>query len=309
MSTVTLLGIGPLAHAIARMARSTDQLRLYAPAGGSVAGLESKADLAEAVDGSSAVVFCGPTDQLWDLAIAYGRVAEPNHIGLVPARGVGPGFELPLTTLRKATCLRKIGILGGPLHVRELDAERHVNVVIATRFPEVPVFARSLVDPGRVTVHHSSDVVGVQVAGVYSHIASLVVGMAHGLGLSDTARGLLLAQSLSEARSIGAVLGADDRTFASVAGLGELIPRPSGGSDRHLEVGRRLAQGASFGDATADLEAEVEGVRAAEEAVRLARAKGLDVPVASAVLAAVQSGRAPHEVVDGLLRRPLPETA
>jgi glycerol-3-phosphate dehydrogenase (NAD(P)+) len=311
MTTIAILGDGPLARAVLRVAKGGGviEMRLFAPNLDPGDAARACPDIASAVDGAKAVLFAGATAQLAETADAYGAHATPDQIVLLPARGVRAGFELPLTTIRNRTCIRKVGIIGGPLHVRELDADHHVNAVIATRFPEVWSLADHMIDPNRVTLHRSRDVVGVQVAGVYSHIASLVAGMARALEISETARGVLLAQSLSEARRLALSLGADERTFGSVAGLGELIPRPSGGSDRHLEVGARLGRGAPLGDATADIEAEVEGLGAAEEAERLAEQRGLEVPVASAVVRVAAGRASAKEAIHALLRRPLPGAA
>lgn len=306
--TIALLGGGPLAEAMLRVGLNRGvEFRAFGPGTEKLEGpVHVAPDLGEAVRGARLVMFAGATSELAETARAFGEHATPDQIALVPARGVRPGFELPLTTIRDRTCLRKIGIIGGPLHVREIDAEHHVNAVLASRFPEVWELADQLVDADRVTLHRSSDVIGVQVAGVYSHIASLIAGMARGLEIGETARGILLAQSLSEARALGVALGADDRTFATVAGLGELIPRPSGGSDRHLEVGHRLGRGASVTQAVADVEAEVEGIGAAAEALEVAKQHGLTVAVAETVVAVIEGGRAPKEAIDALLRRPLP---
>jgi len=305
---IALLGSGPLAEAVLRVGLDRDvEFRAFGPGAERLPGpVRVSSSLQEAVDGARLVMFAGATSELAETARAFGEHAQPDQVALVPARGVREGFELPITTIRKLTCLRKIGIIGGPLHVREIDAEHHVNAVMATRFPEVWDLADQLVDAERVTLHRSSDVIGVQVAGVYSHVASLLAGMARGLEVGETARGILLAQSLSEARSLGVALGADDRTFASVAGLGELIPRPSGGSDRHLEVGHRLGRGASVRDAVANIEGEVEGIGAASEAVTIAKRLGLTVAVAETVVAVVEGGRAPKDAIEALLRRPLP---
>ena len=306
--SIALLGSGPLAEAVLRVGLDRSvEFRAFGPGAERLEGpVNVASDIGTAVTGARLVMFAGATSELAQAAEAYGEFATPDQIALVPARGVRSGFELPITTIRDRTCLRKIGIIGGPLHVREIDAEHHVNAVLATRFPEVWSLADQLVDADRVTLHRSADVIGVQVAGVYSHIASLIAGMARGLEIGETARGILLAQSLSEARSLGVALGADDRTFATVAGLGELIPRPSGGSDRHLEVGHRLGRGASLAEAVADIEAEVEGIGAAAEAVAIAKRHGLTVAVAETVVAVVEGGQAPKDAIDALLRRPLP---
>jgi glycerol-3-phosphate dehydrogenase (NAD(P)+) len=110
-------------------------------------------------------------------------------------------------------------------------------------------------------------------------------------------RAVLVTRALAEASRLGVAAGAEARTFAGLAGLGNLLVRTAQG-DRSVDyqLGRRLAEGAPPGEARTPATAKpelpyTEGARAALAGHRLAGKLGVRVPVMSGV-AAVLAGKA-----------------
>jgi glycerol-3-phosphate dehydrogenase (NAD(P)+) len=163
-----------------------------------------------------------------------------------------------------------------------------------------------LTEGAPVAFHPTRDIVGVEVAGAVANVASLAAGMAEGLGLGDTARGVLIARGIIESRYLGVALGASSETFTGLAGLGELIPSSVTSTDRHIEVGRMLADGARVDDALARVDGHVEGILTAQEAVGRARALNLELPLIGAVHDVISSARAARSALEDILARPLP---
>lgn len=262
-------------------------------------------ELDVALEGSNVVILAVPADQLLEVSERYGAHATGDQVVLTAARGVGPGFMLPIEMIRARSCVRKIGVLGGPIHARELATGRQINAVLASRFPEVVESVRALVGRAPIALHASRDVVGVQVAGAISNVASLAAGMADALGLGDTARGVLLTHGLIDAKKIAVALGGSEQTFGGLAGLGELIPRHVTSMDRHVEVGARLAEGKSVDEALATVDGHVEGLVTAKEAMALAADRGLELTLVRAVQEILTGDAAPREALEAVLRRSL----
>lgn len=293
---VAVLGAGRLGRATARLlTKATLALYDRAPAVLDDAkretglDIEATTDLATAIRGAQLLVLAVPAHEQKALAETLGPHVLPDQMALLASRGVTEGFTLPHTHLRTHTCLRKIGVLGGPLHVRELAAGRRMNAVIASKFSEVVKAVQGFVADTPISLQPSKDIVGVQVAGAVANVASIAAGMAEGLELGDTARGVLLARGLLEGRAIAETLDADPETFSGLAGIGELIPRAVRSMERHLELGRALGSGQKLDAALAMVEGHVEGLSTADEAAALAERTGLFLPMVQAV----------HEVAAG----------
>jgi glycerol-3-phosphate dehydrogenase (NAD(P)+) len=99
-------------------------------------------------------------------------------------------------------------------------------------------------------------------------------------------RAVLVTRAVAEASRLGVAAGAEARTFAGLAGLGNLLVRASGDRSADYVLGRRLAAGVLSADA-----GRTEGARAALAGCELAKALRVRMPVLQGV-AAVLSGEA-----------------
>ena len=311
---VALVGAGPLARSVARiLSIGGAEVRLYAQGrdvGDPVADDEGSVthyeELSDAVREASMVFLAIPAGDLDALCQELAPYVLPDQIAIVASRGVTEGFRLPHEHLRAHTCIRKIGVLGGPVHSGEMEAGRRINAVIASRFPEVIDKVSALSEPAPVSFHPSADIVGVEIAGAISNVASVAAGLAEGLSLGKTAEGILLARGVAEGRSLGLRLGAREETFAGLAGLGELIPRAVRSMERHVELGRQLAQGTPLEAILESLDGHVEGILTAREASAKAQALSLDLPMVFAVGEILKGNVDPRTRLDAVLAQPLP---
>ncbi len=260
--------------------------------------------LSEAVKDAQIVFMAVPAGALTEVANAYGEFAQPDQIVLCASRGVGEGFALPHELIRRQCCARKIGILGGPLHTGELTSGRPLSAVLASRFPEPISAVKALLAGGTVTIHGTKDITGVQVAGAVSNASAIAAGIAEGLDLGDTARGILLTHGLIEARRLGVRLGASPATFSGLAGVGDLIPRRVTSREHHLEAGRKLGQGKKLKEALSGLPV-LEGIQTAKAASQKAEALGLKTPLMSAISAVLEDQQSAQAALETVLQTPL----
>lgn len=288
---IAVLGGGRLAQAVAEiLVASGGSVRIWARRPAARRALAKKlegvqvADTVEAAAGDVDLLFVAvPASALREVLGTLGEVARPDHLLLHATRGVDAGFVLPHQIVRQETCIRRIGVLGGPLHARDLTSGHPIAAVVASRFDETFAAVRRLTDGGPVHLQQSHDVVGVEVAGAVANVTALAVGMADALDLGDTARGVLLTRGLVEASRIGVHLGGVAETFTGLAGVGDLIPRRVASTERHHALGAALASGQNLDEAISAQKGEVEGVLTAQEAVRLAERAHLDLPLVQAV--------------------------
>jgi glycerol-3-phosphate dehydrogenase (NAD(P)+) len=257
--------------------------------------------IGEAIEGAGTVFFAVPGPAFVDVARAYAPYARGDHVVLHGARGVCDGFLLPHQVVKNETCAKKIGVLGGPLYFADAEHKRPLFVVIASRFDEVIARTRALVHGTPIRLHPARDVIGVEVAGAISNVTAIATGFADGLTMGETARGVLAARGLSEATRLGLALGAELSTFGGLAGVGDLIPRKVSSTERHAELGRRVASGEPAAEVVRAMAGAVEGVMTAREARKKARALGLDLPLVEAVVRILDEGANAYEILDRVL--------
>jgi glycerol-3-phosphate dehydrogenase (NAD(P)+) len=313
VKSVALLGLGRFAEAVVNLLPNELVIRAWGRRPEARAEFEARhkgkvhvGDLEQTSADADVVIFAVPAGAMAGVARQFGEFARGDQIVIHACRGVGQGFALPHQMIRAGSCVRKIGVLGGPLHSHEIGTGRALGAVIASRYEEVFQVIGALVQGTQVRIHPSPDVIGVEVAGAISNVAALAAGMADALELGETARGVLLTHGLSEALRLGVKLGADPATFAGLAGVGDLIPRRVSSTDRHQEVGARLARGEPLASVLESLgQTAVEGVVTAQEALPLAGRLGLKLPLIGAVTEVLTGRQAARPALEAVLRSDL----
>jgi len=177
----------------------------------------------------------------------------------------------------------KIGVIAGPALPADLAEGQYASMVVASAFDEVRAEGRRLLNaPPGLRVYGSKDLVGVELASALSGAYTVALGLCDGLGMSAGPRAVLLTRAVAEASRLCHAAGGEARTFAGLAGLGNLLVRANDRSADY-QLGRALAAG---GKST-----PTEGSRAALAGTELATRLNVRMPVLVGV-AAVIAGRA-----------------
>jgi glycerol-3-phosphate dehydrogenase (NAD(P)+) len=135
------------------------------------------------------------------------------------------------------------------------------------------------------------------------NIMAIAAGISDGLGLGYNARAALITRGLAEIARLGAAMGGQTETFFGLTGAGDLILTATGDLSRNRRVGLQLAQGVPLRKILNDLGHVAEGVHSAREVAKLAKARGVDMPVTDAVNAVLQGNIQPKAAVEQLLSR------
>ncbi|MCH7493630.1 glycerol-3-phosphate dehydrogenase, partial [bacterium] len=170
--------------------------------------------------------------------------------------------------------------------------------------PFVPL--ATLLAGGPMRLYPSHDLMGTSLGGVLKNVYAIGGGLVAGAALGENAAAAFLARALVEMERVWDFLGAAKATLYGLAGLGDLTLTATSPQSRNFILGRALAKGESLSDAVGGLVGESEGLRTAVRLAALAKAEGLDLPLA-AVIADVIGGRLDMPgAVARLMGRPIP---
>ena len=100
-------------------------------------------------------------------------------------------------------------------------------------------------------------------------------------------------------------MGAEALTFAGLAGMGDLILTTTGSLSRNRALGVALGQGESLDAYRARHRSVAEGANTSRAAAALARAKGVEMPIAEKVCEILFEGKSARESVGELMERDL----
>jgi glycerol-3-phosphate dehydrogenase (NAD(P)+) len=197
----------------------------------------------------------------------------------------------------------RCGALSGPSFAEEVARGLPCALTLAARDAGFAREAAAIVHGGRLRVYYSADLVGVEIGGAVKNVMAIAAGISDGLGLGYNARAALITRGLAEIARLGAALGGSADTIFGLTGAGDLILTATGDLSRNRRVGLQLSQGLPLQKILQDLGHVAEGVQSAREVAKLARARGIEMPVTDAVNAVLEGKLTPKAAVEQLLSR------
>jgi len=151
-------------------------------------------------------------------------------------------------------------------------------------------------------LYDSDDPRGVEIGGAAKNVLAIACGAAAGLGLGASASAALAARGFAELARFGEAYGAKPATLMGLSGLGDLVLTCASPQSRNFAFGFELGRGQAPADAGEGKLAE--GALTAEALVKLARARGVEMPIAEAVEAVIRGDVTAAKAVEILLSRP-----
>lgn len=192
--------------------------------------------------------------------------------------------------IRKETSVVRVGCIAGPNLAKEMQQHLPAATVIASRFDEVIQEGQKVLKSNRFQVYGSYDIEGVELAGVLKNILAIGSGICSGLNLGENARALLITKGLAELIHLSKHLGAEEKSFLGLAGIGDIIATCSSPTSRNYTVGFRLAKGEKIQDILGSMEEVAEGVNTIKTAHGLANHYKINCPILKTLYEGIFSG-------------------
>ncbi|MGH3978630.1 MAG: NAD(P)H-dependent glycerol-3-phosphate dehydrogenase [Pseudonocardiaceae bacterium] len=269
--------------------------------------LRATAHAPDALDCADAVVFAVPSQTLRENLVTW-RGYLPDDATLV---SLAKGVEL--RTLKRMSEVvvevagvgaERVAVVSGPNLAREIAAGQPTATVIACVDHDRAVALQHACVTGYFRPYTNTDVVGCELGGACKNVIALACGVAAGLGFGDNTLATLITRGLAETARLGAALGADEMTFAGLAGLGDLVATCASPLSRNRSFGQRLGRGESLEQAQEAAHGQVaEGVKSCTSIRALAAWHGVEVPITEGVHRVCHEGESPQEMAAELLGR------
>ena len=267
------------------------------------ASLRATRSLQEAVAGAEVVVVAVPSPYFR----AVLEQAGPFVRRRAPVVSVAKGFE-PSTLLRMTEVIGEIlpdnpsAVLSGPNLAREIMAGYAAGAVVACQDAAVAKHLQGVFNRGLYRVYTAHDMIGVEAAGALKNVIAIAAGMADGVGVGDNTRALVITRGLAELTRLGVAMGGEPRTFAGLAGLGDLLATCVSPLSRNRYVGEQLGKGRKLDEIVADMHMVAEGVHTCGVILELARRYDVAMPISKEIHRVLYEGQSAIEAYRGLVR-------
>jgi glycerol-3-phosphate dehydrogenase (NAD(P)+) len=283
---------------------------LFLPGGAIPAGVSVSNDLAEVLEGAQIILSVMPSQHCRRLFERMRPLIPPQALIVSATKGLEETSLLRMTEIitqvltGDADSPPRVGALSGPTFAQEVARGDPTAITIAS--PDAELLAtvqREFSDPA-FRVYTNRDVIGVELGGALKNVVAVAAGICDGLGLGHNSAAALITRGLAEMTRLVVACGGRAETMSGLAGLGDLVLTCTGGLSRNRSVGVELGKGRQLPDIIAGMHGMVaEGVFTTTAAVGLARAHGVEMPIAEQMHAILHQGKSARAALQELMTR------
>ncbi|HBL31197.1 MAG TPA: glycerol-3-phosphate dehydrogenase [Acidobacteria bacterium] len=199
----------------------------------------------------------------------------------------------------------RYAVLSGPTFALELAKGMPTAAVIASEDAAFATTIREALSTPAFRLYSSNDVVGVELGGAVKNVIAIAAGTVSGLGFGSNTLAALITRGLHEITRLGIAYGGQPRTFAGLAGLGDLVLTCTGNLSRNRRTGLDLAAGKTLAEITGGTHFVSEGIRNSIAVARVAAAKGVEMPITEQMVQVMYEGKDPRRACEELMTRGL----
>lgn len=198
-----------------------------------------------------------------------------------------------------------LAVLSGPTIADELARQLPASATAAAADMDLALAVQKTFTTPMFRVYTNQDVVGVELAGAMKNVIAIAAGILDGVGAGDNAKAALLTRGLAEIERLGVALGAKQKTFAGLSGLGDLVTTCISPKGRNRCFGERIGKGVSAKEALAATHSVVEGAATCESVLGLAGRYHIEMPITEAVFAVIHGQKSVSQAIADLMTRRL----
>ncbi len=255
--------------------------------------LRATADPAEALAGADVIFLSVPSQMLREKLAGWAPLIPPGAILVSLMKGIELDTGKRMTeVIAEVTALpaEQVAVISGPNLAHEIVQRQYAATVVACSDQQTVENLQKACHTGYFRPYTNPDVIGCELGGAVKNVIALAVGIAVGMGLGDNTRAMLITRGLAEIARLGTALGADQHTFAGLAGMGDLVATCSSPLSRNRTFGEKLGRGIPLEEIVASTKQVVEGVKSSKSVLELAVAHGVEMPITEVVASVVYEG-------------------
>lgn len=244
------------------------------------------------------------------LRSVWGRLKPLVPAG-VPIVSITKGVELG-TLLRPTQILTEIlgpehplATLSGPNIADEIAHGLPATATVACKDAALARKIQQAFNTSMFRVYTNDDCIGVELAGAMKNVIAIAAGIIDGIAAGDNAKAALITRGLAEIQRLGVALGAREKTFTGLSGLGDLFTTCVSPKGRNRSFGERIGKGVSVDEAVAATQSVVEGVPTCGGIVELAKKHAVEMPITESIYSIIQKQKTVKEAIANLMTREL----
>lgn len=197
----------------------------------------------------------------------------------------------------------KVAVLSGPSHAEEVARKIPTSLVATSKSFTAASIVQDVLSSECLRIYTANDLIGVELGGALKNVIAVCAGVSDGLGLGDNTKAALITRGLAEMANLGVCMGADERTFMGLTGIGDLVVTCTSKHSRNNRFGNKVGSGTSVSQALAEV-GTVEGYYATLMAYQLGQKYGVELPIINSCYKVLYENYSADLAVKELMLRP-----
>ena len=260
------------------------------------------------LEGIKYVVFSVPSQVLRGVIRGFSNDLTEDMLLVNTAKGIEVTTGMRLSEVMKDEIKGKfhknIVVLSGPTHAEEVAIGIPTTIVAAGE-KEKAAEIQELFNSKVFRVYLSEDVVGVELGAAVKNCLAIGAGIADGMGFGDNTKAALITRGIAEMTRFGKALGADERTFSGLSGIGDLIVTCASKHSRNRHVGECLGKGQAIQEILDNMTMVAEGVPTVKAVYEQAQKLNISMPIIEATYNIIYNNANAKKMVEELMEREL----
>lgn len=272
--------------------------------------IKATLDIKEALDNTDMIVLALPSNFIKKSLI---EDIAPNLNSKPIIINVAKGFDMEThdrlsNVIRKSieqSKIRGIVSLIGPSHAEEVVKRIFTAICSVSLDEKLAIEVQHAFSNSYFRVYRHDDEVGAEYAVATKNVIALATGVMMGVGMGDNTRAAIMTRGLAEMVRFGKAMGANERTYLGLTGLGDLIVTCSSYHSRNFTAGLEIGKANSAEEFLKNNKRTVEGINACKILHEESKKLGIEMPITSAVYSVIYEGKKPTDVIAELMAREL----
>ena len=261
-------------------------------------------NIKEAVQDKKIIFVALPSTFIKKVLCAVAQDVSQGAIIVSLSKGLDEETSHPVSYMLKDIFPQhEVIVLSGPSIANEFAHGLPCGVVLGGANVDSLYIVARVIETSRFRTRFSSDIIGVELAGIMKNIYAIGLGLIDGAGIeSINFKSAFLTRAIQEMADLICALGGKSETVYYLAGLGDLIATSLSQHSHNRKFGELLSKGLSAEAAQKKMGVLPEGLKALRIALYLGEKYHIPMPVAKGLSNVVAGELKAATLVDNFKR-------
>jgi len=268
-------------------------------------GIALYEDINPAVEKSSFVLLSCPSAYLKSVLAPLTQPLNDKYV-ISAIKGIVPDECLTILEYmheKYGLPFHQLGLISGPTHAEEVSCGHISYLTAAGSSVESASMVADLFNAGNLRVDISTDIYGLEYAGVLKNIYAVMAGVASGLGYGDNFLAVLVAQAAAEMKMFMEKSYPFEREMIGKSYLGDLLVTCYSNFSRNRRLGQLIGKGCTVKSALNEMTMIAEGYFSANLIMNVCRKFGIEMPIVEVAYNILYKNASPRRSLEALSRK------